>query len=87
LNRWIGIFEKNPDLKAEIHGHACWIGTETYNQTLSEQRATAVINYLVDKGIDRSRFTMKGFGETKPTASNETQEGREKNRRVEILFK
>jgi len=87
LDRWVGIFTTKTDLKAEIHGHTCWIGTEEYNQKLSEGRAAAVINYLVQNGVDRSRLTMRGFGETRPAATNETRKGRESNRRVEILFK
>ncbi len=86
LNRWVDVFKKNPELKAEIHGHTCWIGTEAYNQSLSERRATAVVNYLVEQGVAASRLTRKGFGETSPIASNETQAGREQNRRVEVLF-
>jgi outer membrane protein OmpA-like peptidoglycan-associated protein len=86
LDRLVGVFTKNAALKAEIHGHTCWIGTEEYNQDLSERRATSVVNYLVKNGVDRSRLTMKGFGETRPAAPNETQKGRELNRRVEVLF-
>jgi len=86
LNRWVDVFKKNAELNAEIHGHTCWIGTEEYNQGLSERRAQAVIDYLVSQGVARDRLTMKGFGETRPAASNETREGREFNRRVEILF-
>jgi outer membrane protein OmpA-like peptidoglycan-associated protein len=86
LKRWVDVFKKHPELKAEIHGHTCWIGTNEYNQNLSERRASAVVNYLVSQGIDKSRLTRKGFGETKPAASNETQKGREMNRRVEVLF-
>jgi len=86
LNRWVDVFKKNRALNAEIHGHTCWIGTDAYNQGLSERRATAVVNYLVSKGIASDRLSMIGFGETKPAASNETQKGREMNRRVEVLF-
>ena len=86
LDRWVAVFKGYPDLKAEIHGHTCWIGTEGYNQGLSERRATAVMNYLVSQGIAQNRLSMKGFGETKPLASNETIKGRETNRRVEVLF-
>jgi outer membrane protein OmpA-like peptidoglycan-associated protein len=86
LNRWVGVLKKYPDLRAEIHGHTCWIGTEEYNQDLSERRATAVLNYLVSQGIAQNRLVMRGFGETKPIASNETRKGRETNRRVEVLF-
>jgi len=86
LDRWVGVFKKYPDLNAEIHGHTCLIGTEEYNQGLSERRATAVINYLVSQGVAKKRLVMRGFGETKPIASNETIKGRETNRRVEVLF-
>jgi len=86
LNRWVDVFKKNAELNAEIHGHTCWIGTETYNQGLSERRAQAVIDYLVSQGVARDRLTMKGFGETRPAADNGTQKGREMNRRVEVLF-
>jgi len=86
LKRWVDIFKKYPDLKAEVHGHTCSIGTTEYNQGLSERRATSVVNYLVSQGLDKGRLTMKGFGESKPAASNETQQGRELNRRVEVLF-
>ena len=86
LNRWVEVFNKYPDLNAEIHGHACWIGTDAYNQGLSERRAKAVVDHLVSQGIDQNRLSRIGFGETKPIASNKTQKGRETNRRVEILF-
>jgi len=86
LNRWVEVFTKHPELKAEIHGHTCWLGTEEYNQGLSERRATAVVNYLVSQGIAGNRLTIKGYGESKPAKSNETREGREFNRRVEVLF-
>ena len=86
LNRWAQVIKKNSDLNAEIHGHTCWLGTDAYNQGLSERRATAVMEYLVSQGIAQNRLTMIGFGETKPIASNNTQKGRETNRRVEILF-
>lgn len=86
LNRWVDVFKKNTELNAEIQGYTCSIGTEEYNMGLSERRATAVVNYLVSQGVARNRLTMKGFGETRPAASNETREGRELNRRVEVLF-
>ncbi|MGW8161064.1 MAG: OmpA family protein [Desulfobulbales bacterium] len=86
LNRWVDVLKKNPDIKAEIQGHTCSIGTEAYNQKLSERRAKAVVDYLVKQGIDKNRLTMEGFGETRPAASNATKEGRELNRRVEVLL-
>jgi OOP family OmpA-OmpF porin len=60
------------------------VGTDQYNQNLSERRAAAVNAYLTKRGVDSSRITTKGFGESKPIADNKTAEGRAKNRRVEI---
>ncbi len=67
-----------------VEGHTDAVGTESYNQALSIRRATAVRDYLAAQGIDRSRMTVTGFGETKPVASNDTDEGRAQNRRVEL---
>jgi OmpA-OmpF porin, OOP family len=78
------IMKKNPDLKVEVDGHADSTGAAAYNMTLSEKRAEAVKKYFVDQGIDPDRLTTKGFGITKPAASNDTREGRAKNRRVEL---
>lgn len=75
---------ENREKKVDLEGHADWTGTEQYNQGLSERRAASVQNYLVKKGIDESRITTRGFGETKPIADNKTREGRAKNRRVEV---
>jgi len=72
-----------PDTKIQLEGHADWIGTEAYNLVLSERRAASVKAYLVNKfGIDAARLTTRGYGEAQPIASNETREGRAKNRRV-----
>ena len=68
-------------------GHTDSIGTEAYNQKLSERRAAAVKDYLVSKGIPASKVTTIGKGETQPVATNKTTEGRQKNRRVDIEFK
>jgi OOP family OmpA-OmpF porin len=78
------IMKKNPDLKVEVDGHADSTGAAAYNMTLSEKRAEAVKKHFVDQGIDPDRLTTKGFGITKPAASNKTKEGRAKNRRVEL---
>ncbi|MFW2368526.1 MAG: OmpA family protein [Desulforhopalus sp.] len=86
LNRWVDFFHANPQVNAEIYGHTDSMGSATYNQSLSENRAQAVANYLVEKGINRERLTSRGFGESKPIATNDTQEGRQKNRRVELQF-
>jgi OOP family OmpA-OmpF porin len=68
-------------------GHTDSIGTDAYNQKLSERRAAAVKAYLVSKGIPASKITTIGKGETQPVATNKTAEGRQKNRRVDIEFK
>jgi outer membrane protein OmpA-like peptidoglycan-associated protein len=68
----------------EVSGHTDSVGSDAYNQTLSEQRAQSVTNYLVGKGLMRQRFEVVGMGERYPIASNETDAGRAQNRRVEI---
>jgi outer membrane protein OmpA-like peptidoglycan-associated protein len=67
-----------------ISGHTDWIGTEAYNIKLSDRRANSVKKYLEEKGVPADKMTAQGFGETKPIATNETAEGRQQNRRVEI---
>jgi OOP family OmpA-OmpF porin len=84
LQEAVLIMKKNPDLKVEVDGHADSTGAAAYNMTLSEKRAEAVKKHFVDQGIDPDRLTTKGFGITKPAASNKTKEGRAKNRRVEL---
>ncbi len=73
------------DMRVEIQGHTDAIGTETYNQGLSERRAVAVREYLISKGINASRLTTKGFGELQPTASNDNAAGRALNRRAILI--
>ena len=79
-----------PEVKADsaielsIEGHTDSVGSDVYNEKLSGQRAGSVWKYLVSQGIDSSRMQAKGYGETQPIASNDTAEGRAKNRRVEI---
>ncbi len=68
-------------------GHTDSVGTDAYNQKLSERRATAVKNYMVSQGIAAAKITTLGKGETQPVATNKTAEGRAKNRRVDIEFK
>ena len=84
LQEAVLIMKKNPDLNVEVDGHADSTGAAAYNMTLSEKRAEAVKKHFVDQGIDPDRLTTKGFGITKPAASNKTKEGRAKNRRVEL---
>jgi len=84
LQEAVLIMKRNPDLKVEIDGHTDSTGTAAYNMTLSEKRAKAVKDHFVSRGIDPDRLTTKGFGLTQPAATNDTKEGRAKNRRVEL---
>ena len=86
LDKWANYFQNNPDVTAEIYGHADSTGPSAYNQNLSAKRAQAVVNYLASKGVNPNRFKAMGFGESKPAAPNTTNEGRQKNRRVELNF-
>jgi OOP family OmpA-OmpF porin len=76
-----------PGLKVDVSGHTDWIGTDAYNQALSERRATAVKDYLVRKGVDAGRIRTYAYGESQPVAPNTTAEGRALNRRAEISTK
>ena len=81
------VVKDNPQIKKlSIEGHTDGDGSEKYNQTLSDKRAAAVMQYLVDHGVPADRLASKGFGESKPIADNATAEGKEKNRRVEFII-
>jgi outer membrane protein OmpA-like peptidoglycan-associated protein len=85
LNRLERMLKENPAFRIEISGHTDFIGADEYNKDLSHRRATAVVNYLIRKGIDASRLTAHGYGEEKPLATNDDErEGRELNRRTEF---
>jgi OOP family OmpA-OmpF porin len=73
--------------KVEISGHTCSVGSEEYNQRLSERRAAAVKAYLVKKGVSAANITTRGYGESQPKFDNSTEEGRRLNRRAEIDFR
>jgi len=73
-----------PEVKVEVGGHTDTIADAAYNKSLSQRRAESVRRYLMDKGISGKRLHAKGYGETRPVATNETPEGRMKNRRVEL---
>lgn len=85
LNMIVKVMTDNPDLKFEVDGHTDNTGAAAHNLTLSQQRADAVRDQLVKMGIDASRLTSKGFGDTKPISDNNTLEGRANNRRVEFV--
>jgi len=81
------IMKDNPDIAVEIQGHTDNVGSDKANQTLSEKRAYAVMNWLVQfGGIDAKRLSAKGYGKTVPIASNDTDEGRQLNRRVDFVI-
>src|SRR5574338_93134 len=84
LDEVVKIMNENPEIKLAIDGHTDNVGKEDLNQTLSENRANAVKQYFVSKGIDESRITAAGHGESMPIADNKTAAGRQKNRRVEL---
>jgi outer membrane protein OmpA-like peptidoglycan-associated protein len=87
LDKAAEILKSYPKNKLRVEGHADSIGSESYNQKLSELRAQSVADYFVSEcGISSSRMNIVGWGETKPIASNATEEGRAKNRRVEIII-
>ncbi len=84
LDEAVEILKKHADKKVEIQGHTDSIGTDAYNEKLGMRRATAVKNYLVDKGVNGDNLTTVSFGESNPVADNGTKEGRAMNRRVEF---
>ena len=84
LDRLVAFMNENKDKKAALSGHTDNVGNDAYNQKLSERRTNSVKDFVVKKGVDASRISGQGFGESKPIADNKTKEGRAKNRRVEI---
>lgn len=85
LNEAIDILKKYPQLRVEVAGHTDAVGTDAYNQGLSERRARTVFDYLTSNGVDASRLNgPTGYGESRPIDTNDTAEGRAKNRRTEL---
>ncbi|WP_429051567.1 OmpA family protein [Chitinophaga sp. W3I9] len=82
LNKLVNLLKDNPTIKIEIAGYTDNVGTDKDNQLLSQNRAKAVVSYLVEKGIPLDRLTAKGYGENDPVATNDTEEGRAANRRT-----
>lgn len=85
LDQNIVVMKNYPTVKIDLQGHTDWIGTDEYNQKLSQRRADAVKSYLINNGIEAARLTTSAWGESKPIADNETEEGRFQNRRVEFI--
>jgi len=86
LNKLVGVFKEYPDTNILVVGHTDNVGADSYNMTLSKNRANAVSNYLSTSGINRSRLTTNWFGETQPMHDNSTAGGRAKNRRVNVAI-
>ena len=84
IQRMEKVFEKYPETDITIDGHTDSVGSDASNQKLSEQRAASVADYLADLGISRTRFVVNGYGETRPVATNDTEQGKQANRRVEV---
>jgi outer membrane protein OmpA-like peptidoglycan-associated protein len=86
LGRVSEFMQKNPNTKLVVEGHTDSVGSETYNESLSQRRADAVKAALVSRGVQSDRIETVGRGESFPVAGNDTQAGRQQNRRVEIIF-
>jgi OOP family OmpA-OmpF porin len=85
IEQIVSLMKDNPDLKIGVEGHTDNVGDAKKNKILSEDRAKAVVTAIVNQGIDASRLSAAGFGQEKPIADNSTEEGRAKNRRVELV--
>ncbi len=86
LMRLRDMLQENPNMKIQLNGHTDNTGSQAKNQTLSENRAAAVLQFLVQNGINASRLTAHGFGDTSPIDTNDTDSGRKNNRRTEFLI-
>lgn len=84
LTKLLEFLNTNKGLRIEISGHTDNVGTSDYNNELSDNRAKSVYNYLINKGINKDRLTYKGYGESQPITTNDTEQGRAENRRTEI---
>ena len=84
LDAAVEALKENPGVRVQVAGYTDSVGSDEYNQGLSERRANAVRDYLASHGIDASRLSAVGFGESNPVADNATEDGRAQNRRVEL---
>ncbi len=87
LNSVAAILQEDPTAAFEVGGHTDNVGSEPTNQILSEQRAKAVIDYLISKGIIADRLASKGYGASRPITENSTEEGRQQNRQIEFSIR
>jgi outer membrane protein OmpA-like peptidoglycan-associated protein len=86
LAKVAGIVSGHPGLRLDVEGHTDSVGGDEYNQRLSEQRGASVRDYLTQEGMAPGSVTTRGFGKTQPVASNDTAQGRQRNRRVELVI-
>jgi outer membrane protein OmpA-like peptidoglycan-associated protein len=86
LERLVTFLNQNPDRKVEIEGHTDNVGSDDYNQGLSQRRADSVRSFLMQQGINSERIVASGKGEQRPVADNESEGGRQQNRRVEVII-
>lgn len=84
LDEWVTRIKGDKTIRVEVAGHTDSVGSDAYNQKLSEGRAKSVVDYFVSQGVSVDRLKAVGYGKTKPVASNKTDEGRAQNRRVEL---
>jgi outer membrane protein OmpA-like peptidoglycan-associated protein len=84
LDELVKFMKENTQVKGEISGHTDNIGNPEANKTLSLARAKSVLDYLVNAGIDKDRLKFQGYGANRPSATNDTEEGRAQNRRIEF---
>jgi OOP family OmpA-OmpF porin len=86
LDDVVQILQENPELAVRIEGHTDADGEDDYNLSLSDQRAKSVMAYLVEHGVAAERLSAKGYGELRPVAPNDTEDGKAKNRRVDFMI-
>jgi OmpA-OmpF porin, OOP family len=84
LDEVVLVLKQNPNIKVTIEGHTDSSGSDALNNKLSQDRAKAVMNYFVSKGVDQTRLAAIGFGKTRPIATNDSEEGKAQNRRIEL---
>jgi OOP family OmpA-OmpF porin len=87
INQIVEMLKSNPELKISVEGHTDNVGNPKSNKTLSDARANSVVAAIVGQGVDAKRLSAVGYGQDKPIADNNTEEGRAKNRRVELVKK
>jgi OOP family OmpA-OmpF porin len=87
IEQVVQMMKDNPELKLSVEGHTDNVGSPASNKTLSEQRAKSVVTALVSEGISAERLSSSGYGQDKPIDDNNTEEGRARNRRVELVKK